>query len=445
MPSLPRLAVGSVYKNTDCRLMLWALLDVLQGSGAQVQSFVSQSKFIPNDAAHSITGQCYRHLDSWLTSAEQCRRLFSIGARCCTIAVVDGTFDTSALPPSGSGGRLVDLCEWLDLPRLGVVNVRNLGDCLIPVKRPAVDALLVDGVEGPEDRCRWQTSLEALWGLPVIGALDSLPSVRDVTSRLRDGSRPTRAMCRTLGTSLLRHLDLDRLMQLANGRDDRTSVDSLLRPVRSENRLNVAVAFDEVYHCHFADMLDLLEMSGSTITDFSPLRDESLPPHIDIVYLGCGNPEFYADSLAANHCMHTSLRRHVNRGGPVYAEGAGMALLCQYLRLPGGRTLPMAGVLPVDIRLEASGRAPDPVELTLRQACWLGRRRQVLRGYVDSTCAVEGSHRLANLAEGSSQQVNLLGHRNVICSQLQLNFATQPELLERFYLRQKDSQEIPVS
>lgn len=442
MSSLPRLAVGSVQSDINYRPILWALLDVLQRSGVQVQSFMSQSRFAAHDGAHSVTGLCSRYLDSWLMSAEQCKQIFYVGARQCNFSVVDGTFDTS----NGqlAGGRLIDLCEWLDLPRIGVVHAGNLANCLLPTDRPAVDALFVDGVEGLEERYRWQTSLEALWGLPVIGALDTLPAVRGLISRLPNGCSPSSEICGVLGTSLMRHLDLQRLTDLANDRENPSHTKLPLPPDRTEHNLRVAVAFDKVFHHHFTDMLDMLEMSGLTIVDFSPLRDESLPSGTDIVYLGCGNPEFYADSLAANHCMHMSLRRHVRRGGPVYAEAAGIAFLCQYLRLPNGHTLPMAGVLPVDVQLQSTNKLPHPIELKLDKSCWLGRRHQVLRGYLDSTCTIEDSHQLAQLTKRSSHPFNLLGHRNVICSRLQLDFATQPKLLEAFYLRQPDLLETSV-
>ena len=72
-------------------------------------------------------------------------------------------------------------------------------------------------------------------------------------------------------------------------------------------------------------------MRGAVVVDFSPLRDERLPEGTDIVYLGCGHPEVYAAELSANHCMKLSLRNHIRSGGRIYAEGGGLAYLCQQM------------------------------------------------------------------------------------------------------------------
>ncbi len=51
---------------------------------------------------------------------------------------------------------------------------------------------------------------------------------------------------------------------------------------------------DDAFHCYFPDTLDLLELRGATVCDFSPLRDERLPVDTDIVYFGCGRPDLFA-------------------------------------------------------------------------------------------------------------------------------------------------------
>ena len=116
MKQLPRIALGTVQPHQDVQLILWALLNVLDRSGLQVQSFSSQSRCDPRDAALAITGQGRRHLDSWLMNPEICSELFSHGSRCADVGVVDGQFD-AAISSSPAGGSLDTLCEWLICPR----------------------------------------------------------------------------------------------------------------------------------------------------------------------------------------------------------------------------------------------------------------------------------------------------------------------------------------
>src|SRR5688500_10274395 len=89
---LPRLAVGTIQPKADIQPFCWALLDVLSRLGPHVQAFCSQSRFPICDGAAPITGQCHRHLDSWLMSREVCREIFYQGTRTSDLALVEGRF-----------------------------------------------------------------------------------------------------------------------------------------------------------------------------------------------------------------------------------------------------------------------------------------------------------------------------------------------------------------
>ena len=104
------------------------------------------------------------------------------------------------------------------------------------------------------------------------------------------------------------------------------------------------------------------------MVDFSPLRDENLPPQADIVYLGCGHPEQFAAALAENHCMIAALRSHLRAGRRIYGEGGGAAFLCQRMETPEGEFKWMAGVLPAVARLVRDPLPGKPVEARLGAA-----------------------------------------------------------------------------
>ena len=443
MPRLPRLAIGSVDRCSDYQPMLWALLDVLQRSDLHVQTFLSQACFAKLQGAHCITGECHRHLDSWLMSPEQCRAIFRHGGRQCDISIVEGCF---ASPSTGNiGGTLANVCNWLDLPRIGVLNVARIANCQMSVDRPQIDALLLDEVADSASLSRWQTQLEALWGIPILGALDALPVVRTVIGRLSRGSRPSRDICRALGDSLLQHLDVSRLMRLSDQRDFAIEDFPFLVDRVDRQELRVAVAYDDAFHSCFLDTLDLLEIQGATITDFSPLRDESIPRNTDLVYFGCGRPESYAEALSHNHCMHTGLREHIRNGGRLYAEGGGLAYLCRSMQLPDSQPLPMVGALPVRARLTPSSVPPFPVELALAQSNWFGDANSTIRGYLNTRWSMEREGDLINYVVQPDFRFDLLGQRSAVGSRIHLNFAAQPNFLQRFFVHAPDSAKLSTA
>lgn len=438
MPGMPRIAVGSLHDDAHHRAVLWGLLDLLANRELHVQTFLAESRFVPWDGATAITGQRYRHLDSWLMNAEQSRCAFLRGARGADVAVVEGTFAQAShskevVAQAGAPvSSLEQLSAWLGLFRLGIVNASQADLCRLPDRPAHVDAILLDRVPEPAEWIRLKTRLEMHWRVPVLGAMPAVEGLRQQIARLLPGERPSRALCRSLGMALAPSLDLDKLLRRASagpGPSPHRCYDHRQAELAS---LNIAVALDDAFQCYFPDALDMLEASGATVRDFSPLRDEALPAETDLVYIGCGHAERFAEQLARNCCMLHAIRRHALAGRRCYAEGAGLAYLSRQMQLRSGRSYPMAGLLPT-IAVDNPHPVPvQPCEIQPSQACWLADNQTPLRGYRNDNwrllpagdCVV-GYHGVAN--------PDFLGDEHVVGSRLHLNFATQPALLDRFF------------
>jgi cobyrinic acid a,c-diamide synthase len=437
MPNIPRLAVGAVDETTDTQPMLWALMEALARLGLDVQSFSSQARFVSHDGSLVITGQRRRHLDSWLMSADVCRELFRHGARTSDLAVIDGVFDT-ARSDVAEGGRLQGgsfdtVCDWLDAPRLAVLDAASFRQGFGPPRPEKLDGVLIDKVCDSAEACRLQTTIEALWGVPVLSTLELLPNVRAVIRGLRRGCAPSRELCRALGQSLAARMQTEKLWNIASSRPLPAAGTTLFCEGVSHSPLNIAVAVDDVFQYYFPDTLDLLEGRGATLCDFSPLRDDRLPRHTDMVYFGCGHPEYYASALAGNHCMKQSLRNHVRAGGRILAECGGVAYLCEQLETEDGRRLPMAGVLPALARVKTDPSPCRAVEVTLDDDTWLGEAGMRLRGYRNDGYTLEPTGPLNSHIREADHRLDLVGDSRVIASRIHLDFAAQASLLDRFF------------
>lgn len=443
MSHLPRLAVGSVQSGVDPRPILWALIEVLRREGLQVQTFLSRATFSGYRETATVTGLNPHHLDSWLMSAETCREVLVRGSRAADIAVVHGKFSTALDAAEAAGGTLETLCEWLDLPRLAVVDVSSWGPCALPPCPDRADALLLDRVPEGDGLGRLATNLETLWGIPVLGALPAAPHVRSALAGIPHGSGPPRELFRELGRRFILHGRRDALRDLAAGRafslpvSGSSAVSAGPAATRRDHRarsgaVTVAMAYDEAFDCYFPDVLELLELGGAKVVDFSPLKDESLPEGSDVVYLGCGHPERYAAALADNHCMKLALRSHLRRGRRIYSEGGGTAYLCQRIETPQGDFQRMVGIIPAQARLTRTPRPPQPVEATLCRPSWLGSPGSRVRGYRNSHWHLEPAGPLVSLLAEKECRGDLVGSFHAVASRLHLNFAALPGLLERF-------------
>lgn len=365
-------------------------------------------------------------------SPEVCRDLFRRGAHAADLALIEGQF----FPAAGGGmrgGRLEPLCRWLDLPRLIVIDSTHLGPCNLPPRPRRGDGLLLDCIVDERHLACLTTELESLWGIPVLGALEQLPGLRRELKRTAVGGRVPHDVCVRLGDHLAAFTELERIWELALLRDLPEQPARCHCFLQLPSKLTVAIAYDEAFHRYFPDTLDLLELRGATVVDFSPLRDETLPEGTDIVYLGCGHPERYAKALSENHCIGASLRNHVRSGGRIYAEGGGAAYLCQQMETPQGELRRMAGILPAVARPLRPPVSPVPVELTLAQPSWLGLPGTKLRGYRNANWRFEPAGPPAGLIAETMRENDLVGSFSVIGSLLHLNFAAQPLFLHQFF------------
>jgi cobyrinic acid a,c-diamide synthase len=435
MSILPRLAVGSIQPEADLQAVLWALLGALDQDGVRTQSFVSRSCFTPHDAASVVTGNCTRHLDSWLMTPELCRQVFLRATEGAEMAIVDGRYDVAT--KSQRGGSLDTLCDWLDLPRLTVVDCTLLSNCRIP-QRPNVDAILLDRIACECDVYRWQTVLESLWGIPVIGAMPTAIELRRQVGALKIGQKPPRDLCTELGKEFRAATRLNQIFELATRRGvpdewyERQRAAEFTTRQLSAQKVRVAVAYDDAFHCYFPDALDMLELSGADVRVFSPLHDECLPGDTDIVYLGCGSPQDHAAALAANHCMVTALNEHVCAGRRVYAEGGGLAYLCQHVQLADGTLAPMVGALRAIARRAPARTPPEPVEVTMSEDSWLGPAGARFRGYRNGNWLLEPTGCTKRMIAEPEHELDIIGRHQVIGSRIHLNFAAQPALLAGF-------------
>jgi cobyrinic acid a,c-diamide synthase len=311
-------------------------------------------------------------------------------------------------------------------------------------RRPAAEGLLLDRISSESELYRVQTLLESLWRIPVLGAMEEAEPLRIAIAELAPGQRPERWLGEALGNAFARLSDLERIRRLASARSFPYRRPPAETPSPNWRSLRVAVAWDDAFHCYFPDTLDRLEARGATLCDFSPLRDERLPEGIDVVYLGCGHPQRFAQALAENQCLAASLRQHVCKGRRLYAEGGGLAYLCEQIELADGRRFPMTGVLPAIARENGRPHPPAPHTLELRHANWLGPAASRLRGYLGDGWQIVPTGPL-RVDDQSGGEPNLLGRHQAIGSRVHLNFATDPAALDRFFAPHAASLELSAT
>jgi cobyrinic acid a,c-diamide synthase len=384
----PRIALATCAPGPrpgpEPALTTLAILAGLSLEGWRVQHFRCRAVLERSDWIEVVTGLPGRHLDAWLMAPDQCRATFLRAYDpCCDLGLLEGRLE-SLLSPTTEDGDLGPIAEAIQAPVIAVIPCAGFEGFHLPPLSPRVGGFILDGLERPEEFETIRHWIELTTRRPVVGALAAIPEARaEVVRGLARGEVCFEPLDR-LGASFRRFADLGSLRELAASRPWTASGTELAAAAgccaASGACFRVAYAVDEAFGAYFPDTLELLESLGGDLQEFSPLRDERLPEGTDLVVIGCGEPEVYADELAANISLIADLKHHVCRGRQLYAEGGGCAYLGRSMVL-GSRRIPGAGILPFDAHLRVDPSPPEPVAVGLTRPSWLGEVGTTLRGY----------------------------------------------------------------
>jgi cobyrinic acid a,c-diamide synthase len=352
------------------------------------------------------------------------------------LAVIEGTLtepnSTLDRESYDRPGGLGPIARALNMPTVAVLTCPDwdhLNLCQLPED---ADAVLLDGLEDASEFPRIAAAVRMMTRKPVIGAVESLPEVRQALSQRTIAGPVDDDLIAALAQSFLKFADLPTLKSLAHSRPFPTG--RCRNEPADRPRFRVAYAQDEAFGGYFPDTLEMLEALGADLVEFSPLGSEGLPEAVDLVMIGCGYADQYADRLAANFSLVNALRSHVYRGRRIYSEGGGTVYLGRSMSIEG-REFPGVGILPFDAVLRPGPPSFESVTCTLRCETWLGPRGTVVRGYQTSRWDLQPTSELCHCEAGFgplSDSGNFFYHHHAVGSLVHLHLAALPQVVAAF-------------
>jgi cobyrinic acid a,c-diamide synthase len=402
----------------------------------RVQHFRSRACPTGTEVVGQATGLPGRHLDAWLMPPDVCRQVFARGSQGADLAVIEGTLEAPTATLSSEHhdrpGGLEPIARALDLPTVALLSCPRWEGLHLPNVSEGIDAVMIDGLEDPDEFDRIASAIRLILRRPVIGAIEALPGVRAALAASPRNAPVSECLVARLADSFRRFVDLPALKALAQSRP--FPIDPIEPDLASHSKFRVAYAQDEAFGGYFPDTLETLETLGAELVEFSPLRSETLPEDADLVMIGCGHPERFADALAANLSLINALRFHVYKGNRIYSEGGGTAYLGRSMRI-NGRDIPSVGILPFDAELKANPTAPVPVSCTIRRDTWLAPRGTEVRGYYSGRWDLRPTSELCHFESGFgklSDVGDFYYHHHAVGSLVHLHLAALPQVVAAF-------------
>ena len=450
MVDIPRLMISAAHKSAGKTTVTLGLLSSLAAWGVPVRSFKKGPDYI-DPLWHTLaSGSECHNLDPFMMGREACLESFQrnsgIEQKACVLVEGNhGLHDGLSLDGSDSSAGLAGM---LDAPVLLVVDSRkaNRGIAALvmgmQVMPPSVTitGVILNQVRSSRQSDKQKQAIEHYCRVPVLGAI---PYDRELVIPER-------------------HLGLTTVDETANavqfiqGAAERVShycdmeaIHSLfyqappmpLQKIDSEGksmagRARIGVFRDAAFCFYYPDNLRALQNNGAELLMINALQASSLPD-VDALYLGGGFPESFFDVLSANRGLLKEVQERVEAGMPLYAECGGLIYLCRNATY-GGKTYPLAGILPFDIGFEPHPAGHGYLDLlSIKDSPWFRKGARIRAHefhYSRPTTPVTGCSFQFDVIRGNGITGRCDGalYRNLFASFAHLHVVGNPEWAETF-------------
>ncbi len=377
----PRLVIAGLAGDSGKSIVSLAILSQLRKAGLTVRSFKKGPDYIDTAWLSWASQGTARNLDTWLMGFDCAAHSFEQHATDEGLNLIEGNrglFDGSDTAGTHS---TAELAKAVQAPVLLVMSVakmtRTAGALVLGCQHLDPDlnlaGVILNRVHGSRHESVVRASIEAITGLPVVGAIPAL----------EDGILPDRHLGLVtpsdyagidklpgLLEKVAAKLDTERILKIASAARPLHPPKPItyLPGFHSVNRIRplpkIAIVRDAAFNFYYPENIEALAAGGAELVFVSSLEISQLPDRLDAIYIGGGFPEVHATRLSSNSWFLNSLAAAANRNVPIYAECGGLMLLARTIEWQGKR-YPMAGVLPINVVVENAQQGHGYVELTV--------------------------------------------------------------------------------
>ena len=355
--SCPALLLTAPASGQGKTTLTAALARHLTQRGKKVRVFKTGPDYLDPQILQQASGYPVEQLDLWMCGEAYCRQRLWLAAQDADLILIEGVMGMFDGDPSSA-----DLAALFNIPVGIIMDVSAMAQtaaalaCGLANFRPdiTVAGLIANHCASPRHRELIENALPE--NLPLLFSVAKQPEI----------ALPERHLGLIQASEITDELEL-RLNKAAQLFDS-TEIDRLLDSIppalfhhqeipefpASLAGLSIAIARDPAFSFIYQANIDLLQQQGAEVVFFSPLSDQQMP-EADALWLPGGYPELYAQELAANTSMLTSIQRFKANKKPILAECGGFLYCLENIKLLSGEQHSMTALLPGHAEMRERG------------------------------------------------------------------------------------------
>ncbi|PID72738.1 MAG: cobyrinic acid a,c-diamide synthase [Desulfobulbus propionicus] len=437
----PAVLIASTHSGCGKTTVTLGIMAALQQRGLHVQPFKCGPDFIDPTLHQMVTGRISRNLDVRMCGASFTTATYQRNTQACDCAVIEGVMGLF----DGGDGSGATLAAQLNVPVILVVDVRSAAESVAAVikgfatldEKTRIAGIICNRVGSAKHKQMIEDAVNQYHPIPIIGFLPrneeiTIPS-RHLGLHMGEENPLNKDGQQQLVAMMEQHLDLDLLLKLAEQTGSPTYSSQAIAQVQPEQQpVRIGVARDEAFCFYYEDNLDMLVAAGAELIPFSPLHDQSLPEHLDGLYLGGGYPELFARQLSENRLMREHIKAFADSNKPLYGECGGFMYLTSSITDLEGETYPMAGVFAFATTMQQRLRRLGYRQPRLTCDSWLAAKGTLLHGHEFHYSAVtkpDATPQAYLLDDGRPEGYT---YKNTLAGYVHLHWGRTPEVASNF-------------
>lgn len=421
------------------------LMKALQEKGKVVQGFKCGPDYIDPSYHTAVTGRVSRNIDSWMFSHDAVRDIVARASMDADVSIIEGVMGFyDGKSPLSDEGSAADISVVTESPVILIVNCASMARSVAAVvkgfqllsDKPNIVGVIANQVGSVGHYEIAKAAIEQECGIPVIGYLKRETGI-DIPSRhlglipaIERGELDS--FFDKLGALMAETIDLDLLLSLTKAPVLQETGQLFAKQPTKD--ICIAVAKDAAFNFYYEENLALLRAKGATVQFFSPLANEPVPAEADGLYIGGGFPEEFADTLAKNAIVKSSIREAITKGLPTLAECGGFMYLTEAITNSQGERHEMLGVIPGEVAMQTKLAALGYREIFGTKSNFLIGQDEQAKGHEFHYSSYSGTHetpayetkgRFGNKQEGYQ-------NGNLVAGYTHFHFVSNPKLVDNW-------------
>ncbi len=356
--NIPRIVVGGTSSRSGKTTVSMGLMRALMESGLNVAPFKVGPDYIDPMFHKNVTGNWSRNLDSYMMGRSTLRRSLYDGSCGSSIAVVEGVMGLFDSHDSISEkGSTAEVAKILKAPVILVVDVGRTARTAAAIVKGFkgfdrslnIRGVVLNRVGSSRHEKKLRESIEGLAGVSVVGAIPKDPSISLPERHLglvtaHELEKDIKSLASKVGS----HIDVEKIIQIA-GTAEEIKIPEVSVKVNEASDKNVGILYDSAFRFYYIEAIEQITRKADLV--FVDAIDDKRLPDLDVLYIGGGYPEVYAESLEKNASLRKDIFDMCASGKKVYAECGGLMYLGEEIATEEG-VFEMVGFLPLSTEMQ---------------------------------------------------------------------------------------------